>query len=314
MRGRPAQRVFWRDLHAVTGILVGAVLLFLAVTGMPWSVWWGAQVNRWANGHNFGYPAGVRVQVPMSQARLSDEGTPAWSLAQARVPLAVDGPAATASAKAHADHEEHAGHGGGSGADGHEGHGDSAQANTAPPTPLPGMLSLDDAVARFAQAGLAPGYTVQLPQGSRGVYTGSVYPDDLSRQRVIHLDAYSGRVLLDMGYADYGPMGRALEWGINVHMGQQWGRLNQWGLALACAAIVLLCVSAAVMWLKRRPTGRLGIPPLPSERRLLYGVLALLAIGGLIFPLVGASMVVMAGFDWWMQRRQSSQSAAATTA
>ncbi|HEY1225018.1 MAG TPA: PepSY domain-containing protein [Brevundimonas sp.] len=37
----PARRPFWRDLHAVTGLYAGAVIVFLAVTGMPWSAVWG---------------------------------------------------------------------------------------------------------------------------------------------------------------------------------------------------------------------------------------------------------------------------------
>lgn len=41
LRGRVGQRLFWRDFHASTGALVGAVILFLAVTGMPWSGYWG---------------------------------------------------------------------------------------------------------------------------------------------------------------------------------------------------------------------------------------------------------------------------------
>ena len=35
------KRLFWRDLHALTGVYVGGVVLFLAVTGMPWSAVWG---------------------------------------------------------------------------------------------------------------------------------------------------------------------------------------------------------------------------------------------------------------------------------
>ncbi|WP_295194158.1 PepSY domain-containing protein, partial [uncultured Brevundimonas sp.] len=38
------RRPFWRDLHAVTGFYVGGVVLFLAVTGMPWSAVWGDKV------------------------------------------------------------------------------------------------------------------------------------------------------------------------------------------------------------------------------------------------------------------------------
>lgn len=41
--GDPGRRPFWRDLHAVTGLYAGAVIAFLAITGMPWSAVWGDQ-------------------------------------------------------------------------------------------------------------------------------------------------------------------------------------------------------------------------------------------------------------------------------
>ncbi|WP_275286106.1 PepSY-associated TM helix domain-containing protein [Halomonas elongata] len=260
VRGRPRKRVFWRDLHAVTGLFVGGFLLFLAVTGMPWSTVWGSKVNELANGHNFGYPDGVRVNVPMSEERLAENTETSWSLEQAQLPASADSPAPS--------------------------------------------IGLDRAVAAFDALGLAPGYAVSLPSGPNGVYTGSIYPDDLSHQRVVHLDQYSGEPLLDMSYADYGPLGRGLEWGVNVHLGQQYGLANQLILALACAGIVLLCVSSGVMWWKRRPTGRLGVPPEPDDPKRLRGVLALLAIGGVIFPLVGASMIVMAVVDGLVRQRK----------
>lgn len=271
VRGTPHQRVFWRDLHAVTGVFVGAALVFLAITGMPWSVLWGAQVNQWANGNNFGYPVGVRVQVPMSHQRLSAIGPTAWSMEQARVPQS-----------AHEGHAEHA---------------------ADPQEAAPGALDLDAAVAIVERLGIAPGYTVNAPRGPAGVYTASVYPGDLSRQRVIHIDQYTGKPLVDMGYADYGALGRWLEWGINVHLGQEFGVPNQAVLVVACLGIVLLCVSACVMWWKRRPTGGMGVPPLPENRRTLRAVVALLAVGGIAFPLVGASLVVMLTVDWLLVAR-----------
>ena len=145
-RGTPRRRVFWRDLHAVTGIFVGAFIVFLAVTGMPWSGVWGAKVNEWANGNNFGYPAGVRVAVPMSDQRLATVAQTSWSLEQARIPLSA------------------------------------AKAGTAAP------IGLDAAIAIIDRLGLHPGYAVDLPVTPTGVYSASVYPKDLSRQRVVHLD------------------------------------------------------------------------------------------------------------------------------
>jgi len=170
-------------------------------------------------------------------------------------------------------------------------------------------IGLDDAVATFDRLGLHRGYAVNIPTTADGVFTGSVYPDDLSKQRVVHLDQYSGTPLIDMSYADYGPLGKSLEWGINTHLGQQFGLANQLVLLAACAAIILLAVSAAVMWWKRRPAGSLGVPPMPDDKRVVRGLIAMLAVGGVFFPLVGPSLVVMLAADWVYIRSRTKRSA-----
>ena len=264
VRGTPKRRMFWRDIHAVTGLFAGFFIVFLAVTGMPWSVVWGKNVNEWANGSNFGYPAGVRVAVPMSDEHLAH--MPArppgrWSRPACRSPVAASA--------------------GG------------------------GPIGLDAAVADLRPAGTGRGLRRDLPGGPTGVYTGSVYPDDLSQQRVVHLDQYTGKPLIDMSFADYGPLGKGLEWGINVHMGQEFGLANQLFMLAVCAAIVLMSVSAGVMWWKRRPRGGFGVPPAPSDRRVLRGVVGILAVGGVVFPLVGASLLVMLALDTALTRRKA---------
>jgi uncharacterized iron-regulated membrane protein len=254
VRGTPKRRVFWRDTHAVTGIFVGFFLVFLAFTGMPWSGVWGAKVNEWANGNNFGYPAGVRVALPMSGEHLDHMAKTSWSLEQAQMPMSPAGQGAN-------------------------------------------PITLDQAVSRFDAIGLHHGYAVNVPLDDMGVYTGSVYPDDVAQQRVVHLDQYSGATLMDMRYADYGPLGRWLEWSISIHMGQQFGLANQLVLLVVCVAIVLLAVSGAVMWWKRRPKGSMGVPPLPSDRKVFRGLIAILVVGGILFPLVGLSLAVMLLLD-----------------
>ncbi len=351
VRATPSKRVFWRDLHAVVGVFSAGFILFLAVTGMPWSLVWGAKVNEWANGNNFGYPDGVRVNVPMSDARLAELGSTTWSLEQARLPASTP-PAATHQADGHGQHSAgHAGHGSGHAQAGHgSGHGQAGNAHGAhgnghsqhgsghaAPTPVASdsddehaghgggasssrpvppvvqgavPIGLDRAVAAVNALGMTPGYVLALPSSPTGVYTASIYPNDLSRQRVLHLDQYRGVPLLDMSYADYGPLGKTLEWGVNVHMGQEFGLANQLLMLAACVAIVLLCVSAAVMWWKRRPSGRLGVPPLPANPRALRVVVVMLAIGGVVFPLVGLSMLIMFIVDrvWMRSDRSASAS------
>lgn len=269
VRGDWRRRVFWRDTHAVTGIVVGGFIVFLAVTGMPWSQVWGGKVNEWANGHNFGYPSGVRVDVPMSDQRLTDTAQTSWSLEQARVP------------------------------------------ETPPPVQGAAPIGLNAAVAAFERLGLHRGFSVVLPASPTGVYSGSAYPDNLAQQRVVHLDQYSGRSLVDMSYADYGPMGRWLEFGINTHMGQQFGLANQILLLAVCGGIVLLAVSGGVMWWKRRPSRSMGVPPMPADRRVFRGLLAILAVGGILFPLTGASLLVMLALDTATRRLRGTGSRAA---
>ncbi|ADH89843.1 sulfite reductase [Ancylobacter novellus DSM 506] len=261
VRGTPRRRVFWRDLHAVTGAVAGLAIGFMSLSGMPWSVFWGAKVNEWVNSSNYGYPAGLYVDVPMSDEHLAHANGPtAWSLEQARMPES---------------------------------------------SPAPGQpIGIDEAAATFDRLGVAPGYALSLPGGPTGVYSAAVYPDDLSKQRVVHLDQYSGKPLLDMSYADYGPAAKAMEWGINVHMGQEFGLANQLLMLAVCLAILLMSVSAGVMWWKRRPKGSLGIPPAPSDPSVMRGLIALMAVVGLIFPLVGASLLAMVLLDLAFARRR----------
>ena len=56
LAGRVGERRFWRNLHASTGALAGAVLLFLAVTGMPWTYFWGARFHAFVAERGIGRP------------------------------------------------------------------------------------------------------------------------------------------------------------------------------------------------------------------------------------------------------------------
>lgn len=44
-RVREGSRTLWRDLHAVTGIWISALALFLLITGLPWALVWGAALK-----------------------------------------------------------------------------------------------------------------------------------------------------------------------------------------------------------------------------------------------------------------------------
>ncbi|HVY86450.1 MAG TPA: PepSY domain-containing protein [Caulobacterales bacterium] len=263
VRGSPSTRPFWRDLHAVTGAFAGAIILFLALTGMPWSMFWGAHVQKWATDANLNMPA------PPADV------TPAWMLSSS-MPGMNHAPHARALAHAAMPW--------------------ALQQAPTPPSRADHDIGIDAAIARFEALGLPRPFNVQPAEGERGAYVGSFTPDQADREHTIYLDR-GGAVLKDVRYADYGPVAKVIEWGIMVHQGQQYGPLNRYLMLAGCLAILVLTLSAVTMWWKRRRPGTLAAPPAPNDPKAAAVVLALIAIVGLIFPLVGASILAALAID-----------------
>lgn len=290
VRAAPAQRLWWRDVHAVTGAVAAAVILFLAVTGMPWSAFWGEQFGRLATRWGLGTPAYVWGGTPQSQAPLADLTAVPWSASH--TPLPASGAPTPAPAPAPTGHEGHAMH---------------AAAQPVQPALEAASIGLNRALQRLAELDVPAGTPLRLPNGPLGVYSAVQFPDDVRQVRVLHLDRYSGAVLADIGYQDYGVLGRATEWGISLHTGRQFGVLNQVVMLLGCLAIIALAVSAWVMWWKRRPRGMLAAPPRRDGDRAARGAVAVAVLLGVLYPLLGASMLVAGALDAlvstrWRQR------------
>ena len=100
-------------------------------------------------------------------------------------------------------------------------------------------------------------------------------------------------MLADVGFADYGAGAKAIEWGINVHVGQEFGPVNQMLMLLACLAIVGMSLTAVTMWWKRRPARAFGVPPVPSNR-VMAGATLIIFLLSILFPLTAASLLAVA--------------------
>jgi uncharacterized iron-regulated membrane protein len=295
VRGAPHRRLWWRDLHAVTGALAGVVVLFLAATGMPWSAVWGQQFGAMTQALGLGLPAQVWNAVPLSTLPMSAQGPVPWTFEHAKVPRSDE-------AFAHQGHDrrEH----------------DGQPAATAQPAvlataaPIPTPIGIDQAARAFAAAGVPPGFTLRMPSGPQGAYTALVMPHAVQGQRVVHLDQYSGKLLADIGYADYGAVAKVTEWGISVHKGTQYGLPNQLLMLAGCVAVLLLAVSSVVMWWKRRPAGSLAAPARRADDRVARHVLLIAALLGLLLPTLGISMLAAVLLERaaavWRRRRHDA--------
>jgi uncharacterized iron-regulated membrane protein len=112
-----------------------------------------------------------------------------------------------------------------------------------------------------------------------------------------------GRVLVSYGWAEYGVLAKAVEQGVALHEGRRYGTANLIVMLGACLTIITLVVTGAWMWWKRRPRGRAGAPARTTDRRTTYGVIAVMAVLGVLFPLAGLTMVAVLLVDWLVVRR-----------
>ena len=275
-------RRFWRDVHATTGLYVAALILFLVFTGLPWAGIWGGQLFTPAvQALGLGY-AGARTPpasvapAPETTAAERGRGIP-WALENVAPPNSSGG---------------HAHHGGGASHD--------ASALAAPD------IGVDRVRQIITEQGLAQDYWLMLPAGAAGVYKAQTYPDRPQGQRTLFIDRYSGAVLGDITFGDYGAAGKAIELGVALHMGNYFGLANQLVMLATCIAIVLLVVSGFVMWWRRRPAGKLGAPPRRTPLRMRYLGAIVIAMA-VLFPLAGASLICVLIADRLLQTLRPAQ-------
>lgn len=254
-------RARWRELHRLTGVYAAVLIVFLIITGLPWASFWGDRVlTPVSNALGMGYPPQLRHHGGDSGKTLLDTlGEAPWALQQAPLP-AVSEP-------------------------GHDHDHDTAGA------------ALDTSVAAInrvhralATKGLPLAYRLSIPAEADEPYSAYTYPARPQGQRTLHLDS-EGRALVDTGFAEYGAIAKAVEYGVALHMGNYFGRANQAVMLLACLAIVALVITGLVMWWRRRPEGGFGAPaaaPAPA-RALVVLLVALLAL----LPLAGLSLLLV---------------------
>lgn len=241
-RASSGSRVFVRDLHAVTGIWISLLALFLLITALPWTTVWGAgfdQVREW-------------MQAP----------APAdWSRGRA---------------------DEHAAH--------------RVGTTTAA---LPSPVTLDEVIARIAPFALDPPVRIYLPSERQPFWRVRSETQNRPRVRELDLDRQDGQVLRDIGFADKPALDRVVGIGVAAHEGQLFGIANQLLGLFTALGLIAVCVSAIVMWWRRRPDGALGIPAARVDGfRIGWPLATAIVLIGVLLPVLGLSLALL----WIVER------------
>lgn len=262
---RARGRAFWKSLHAVTGFWISAVLVVFLVTGMAWSGIWGERwVQAWSTFPAEKWNAPLSDNVHASMNHTGEKEVP-WALEQTKLP--------------------------------------ESGSFVGRDVLAPGrVLNADALVELGREIGFAGRFQLTVPVGPEAVWTLS--QDSMSYDsanpmgdRTVHVDQYTGRVLADVRFADYGAAGKAMAVGIALHEGQI-GGLNLALNTVFCLLVVLVCASGLMLWWKRRPAGlRLGAPPAPAEVPHWQGAVGIVIALSMLFPLVGAVLIAVLALD-----------------
>ena len=274
-----------RRRHAMVGAIAGAGILFLIVSGLPWTGLWGEKVQEIAAPRGmslWGEDPGATSTLKESIEDASSSSAPAgWAIGETEVPSST-------------------GHNHGGGAATGEASGD---------------VTIDTAVNAAYDAGVPGPYFVVYPDGEEGVFSvmGDQWNDpgnpafrDVSKEAVAHVDQYSGEVVATYTYDEYTPVAKVVSQAISLHEGRKFGGLNTIATTAFCLGVIFLCITGPLMWWIRRPKGAgLSAPrgrmPLRTSPWLLVGLVALC----LVRPLFGLSVVLLLLFDTFVVRRSA---------
>jgi len=255
-------RQLLRDLHAVPAVWNAAIVAFLVLSGLPWSTFWGQQLA------DLGTLSSVTAPSPNFESHVEPAHDSHAQAAGRDVPWSIR----------HAAEAPH-------------GH-DYGLASARPP-------GLDDLMAIAGANGIdRAGLRIFLPKaGEAGTIMLSYVPDAAQEQRTINLDPATGEITRNVGWNEYSPLARVVEFGTMAHMGRQLGEPNRILMLAGCILLVLTVALGVTMWWRRRPGAAASAMQAVPGYRLGRGVIAIAVALGLLFPLLGASLVLIVAVE-----------------
>lgn len=262
-------RVFWRDLHSVTGSWVSGVTLFMLLSGLPWAVSWGNYLT-WARNHwtaTTGAPDWPIGGSPESTAAVR-QSMPGMTEAEmaALAPSSVQG-GVVAGSRAFS------------------------------------LQDLDIVVPTAGRLNAPRPIWVSPPAEGLKFWTVSSHIQNRPLRVSYSVDPGTGAVTGADNFANKNIVDKVVNVGIAAHEGQLFGRVNQAILLVTAVSLVLMSVSATVMWWRRRPPHTLGAPRLDARPRFSMLLFATIIALSVLLPLFGLSLLVVLAIDRALLRR-----------
>lgn len=166
-------------------------------------------------------------------------------------------------------------------------------------------LTLDQMVVTVKALELPGIVSLGFPKGPSGVFSVSnINPSDLTSQQSIHFDQYSGEPILKHTWKDVGILMRGRMWFMAFHQGE-FGGWNWWLILITAILLTIMSVSALASYILRKRKGSWGVPKVPASFKVGYGIILLIGILSVIFPLFGTSVLIILAIEYLRKYRFS---------
>ncbi|WP_103866444.1 PepSY domain-containing protein [Aquimarina sp. I32.4] len=230
------RRIFFRDIHAITGFWTSGLLILILAGGFPWTDVFGKNFKEVQKITNTGYPSSWNAHHIQSQTTGK-------------------------------------------------------------------MVTLDQIADQAILLDLPGTITIQFPKGPKGVYSiSNSNPADLNTQKKIHFDQYSGKQILANQWDDVGILMRGRMWVMAFHQGE-FGLWNWWLMLFTAIALTVMSISALISYIQRKRKGLWGIPKVPSTFKIGYGIICIIGILAILFPLFGISLLFIVSIEYLRNKK-----------
>jgi len=158
--------------------------------------------------------------------------------------------------------------------------------------PFGEAMDLNHMIATAKAQQLKGTITLKLPVQKDDVLYVSNRSFLLRDQRVIHIDQYSGDIVKQLQWNEVGILMELRQLAMRFHQGE-YGFVNKLFVLLTVLIFAVTTAVGLLSYLIRKPKGRWGLPKVPSDFSVGYGMIAIIVVAGIIFPLFGASVALI---------------------
>ena len=266
-------RARWRDLHAVSGVVLFPILVVTLISGLAWSTYWSQNFASLANeiSANEWPDAPPSGQVTKSDLdRLGNHIN--WNTGDIPIPNSYA---------------------------------------TEPDGTQAAPLTLDSVVELATLEGMKPGYSVYFPSNDvddagnpvYGTFTlSNSWPRKTGEARDVSLDQFTGEKVQQVDGFGLGSVSYTLDTMVSWHMGTQWGLASRIFMTVLCVLTIWSTCSALVMYWKRRRKGSLGLPRRPVDVRMGRRLTIVAVLLGIVFPQWAVTALIVLALDKFVIR------------